>query len=347
MENQSHLSTRKADHIRINLEKDVQSRLRNGLEKYHFSHRALPELNLEDVDLSQELFGRKLRTPILISSITGGTAEAKEINKTLAAAAQIRGVAMGIGSQRAAIENPELETTFKVRDVAPDILLFANLGAVQLNYRYGIDECRRAVEMIDADVLYLHLNPLQEAFQPEGDVHFRGLLNKIESVCRVLEKPVVIKEVGWGISGEDAKRLWNVGVAGIDVAGAGGTSWSQVERYRIADENLNRVAEAFIDWGIPTAESLIEVHKAIPEALLIASGGLRHGVDIAKCIALGASMGGMAGRFLKTAVQSVEDTVKLIDEISRAIQITMFVTGCRNLSQLRQENLKKMDDENL
>ncbi len=338
----SSLSSRKADHIKINLEQDVRSGLTSGFEKYRFIHEALPDLNLAEIELGQTLFGRHVALPILISSMTGGTPEAERINLVLAEAAQEAGVAMGLGSQRAAIEHPELARTFQVRRVAPDILLLANLGAVQLNYAYGIDQCRRAVEMIGADALILHLNPLQEALQPEGDTRFAGLLQKIEIVCRSLEVPVIAKEVGWGISHATAVRLANAGVAGLDVAGAGGTSWSQVEMYRIQSESLARVAGAFRDWGIPTSESIAQVRQAAPELVTIASGGMKDGIDIAKSIALGAHLGGMAGHFLKAAVQGAKATSTAIEEIGREIQICMFATGAANLSQLRQTPLIKV-----
>ncbi|MFN3929561.1 MAG: type 2 isopentenyl-diphosphate Delta-isomerase, partial [Thermoflexus sp.] len=224
------ISQRKADHIRINLEEDVSfGQLTTGFERLRFVHRALPELDLQEVDLSTTFFGKTLKAPLLISSMTGGTEEAGRINRNLAEAAQARGIAMGLGSMRAALERPELLPTFQVRRYAPDILLFANLGAVQLNYGYTVDHCRRAVELVKADALILHLNPLQEALQPEGDTNFAGLLRKIEAVCKALPVPVVVKEVGWGISEEVARLLADAGVAAIDVAGAGGTSWSQVE----------------------------------------------------------------------------------------------------------------------
>lgn len=328
------ISSRKSDHIRINLEEDVRSGLTTGLERYRFIHQALPEIDLEAVDLSQELFNRRLKAPILISSMTGGTPEAGNINRTLAEAAQEMGVAMGLGSQRAAIDQPELARTFQVRDLAPDILLFANLGAIQLNYRYGIDECRRAVDMIEADALILHLNALQEAVQPEGNTHFAGLLKKIEQVCRNLPVPVIAKEVGWGFSERAASLLAEAGVAAIDVAGAGGTSWSQVEMHRAENESQKRLAAAFIGWGIPTSDSILNVRKAAPELLVFASGGLRTGTDIAKCIALGASLGGMAGPFLKAASRSVETTVQTIGEVRREIQVCMFAAGAGNLAAL-------------
>ncbi|NLG96403.1 MAG: type 2 isopentenyl-diphosphate Delta-isomerase [Chloroflexi bacterium] len=335
--------SRKADHIRINLEEDVLSDLTTGLEKYHFIHQALPEINLDDVDLSQTLFGRRVEAPLLISSMTGGTAEAGRINRTLAEAAQSAGVVMGVGSQRAALEDPLVAETFRVRQYAPDILLFANLGAVQLNYGYTADHCRQAVEMIEADALILHLNALQEALQPEGNTRFAGLVDRIAGVCRALSVPVIVKEVGWGISEEAARRLSEAGVAAIDVAGAGGTSWSQVEMFRQKDASQARVAAAFRGWGIPTAESIQMVRRAAPQMIIFASGGLRSGVDIAKSIALGARLGGMAGPFLKAAARSLDETIQTIAEVRRELQICMFASGARNLDQLQQTSLVKDD----
>ncbi len=332
-------SSRKSDHLRINLEEDVRSDLTTGLERYRFLHQALPEIDLDSVDLSQRLFGKQLKAPLLISSMTGGSADSAEINRTLARAAQQAGIAMGLGSQRAALEDPRLAASFQIRDVAPDILLFANLGAIQLNYGYGLDHCLRAVEMAGADALILHLNCLQEALQPEGDTRFAGLLDRIGEVCRALPVPVIVKEVGWGISGETASALANAGVAAIDVAGAGGTSWSQVEMYRIKDENLSRVAAAFRGWGIPTAESIRQVRGAVPHLPVFASGGLRDGIDVAKCIALGAAVGGMAGPFLKAAAASPDQAVRTIAEVIREIQVAMFASGAASLEALRNNRL--------
>jgi len=334
-------SARKADHIRINLEEDVRSGLTTGLERYHFIHQALPELDLAAVDTRVQWFGKTLAAPFLISSMTGGTEAAREINRTLAAAAQSAGIAMGLGSQRAAIENPELARTFQVRDVAPDLLLFANLGAVQLNYGYGVDQCRRAVDMLGADALILHLNAVQEAVQPEGDSNFSGLLKKIEAVCRVLPVPVIGKEVGWGMSEQAARQLASAGVAAIDVAGAGGTSWSQVEMHRAKTESQKRVAAAFIDWGIPTADAIQNVRRVTPHLPVIASGGLRDGVEAAKCIALGASLCGMASPFLKAAAVSLEATTEVIAELERELRIAMFAAGAGNIAQLQSTPLQK------
>jgi isopentenyl-diphosphate Delta-isomerase len=341
MEEVTPISGRKSDHIRINLEEDVRSGLTTGLEGFRFIHRALPELNLEDINLTQTLFGRKLGAPLLISSITGGTEQAARLNCTLAEAAQRTVIAMGVGSQRTAIEMPELANTFQVRAYAPDVLLLANLGAVQLNYGYGVDQCRRAVEMIEADALILHLNALQEAVQPEGNTRFAGLAKKIAAVCGALAVPVIAKEVGWGFSEADVLMLAEAGVAAIDVAGAGGTSWSQVEMHRAQNESQARLAAAFIEWGIPTAKAIQNVKRAAPGVLIFASGGLRNGVDIAKCIALGAHLGGLAGPFLKAAAQSLEATVQTIEELKREIQVCMFAAGARDLEQLRHTELKE------
>lgn len=331
--------SRKADHIRINLEENVQSELSTGLEKLSFIHEALPDFDLAQVDLTTKIFNKTLSAPLLISSMTGGTQEAHIINQNLAEAAQSSNIAIGVGSQRAAIEEPKLAETFKMRTVAPDILLFANLGAVQLNYGYGIAEAKRAVDMIEADALILHLNALQEAVQPEGDTRFSGLINKIEEICTHLPVPVIAKEVGWGISGSTAKRLVNAGVHAIDVAGAGGTSWSQVEMYRADSESQAQLAGNFIDWGIPTAESIQMVKEHTPDVLIFASGGLRTGIDIAKCIALGASLGGMAGPYLKAAATSSQAVNQVIVEIKHQLAICMFASGAENISKLRQTPL--------
>lgn len=338
------IERRKVDHIRINLEEDVQfPRLTTGLERYRFIHQALPELNLDEIDLSTTLLGKRLRAPLLISSMTGGTEMARTINRNLAQAAQAAGIAMGLGSQRAALENPELASTYQVRDLAPDILLFANLGAVQLNYGYDVDHCRRAVEMVGADALILHLNALQEAVQPGGDGNWKGLLRRIEAVCRALPVPVVVKEVGWGLSERVARQLAEAGVAALDVAGAGGTSWSEVEARRAPTELHRRVASAFADWGLPTAETLLMARRGAPNLPIIASGGLRDGIDVAKCIALGAAAAGMAGPFLKAAAVSTEAVSEAITEIIRVLRIAMFCAGAGSIPELQATPLLKSD----
>ncbi|MCP4358163.1 MAG: type 2 isopentenyl-diphosphate Delta-isomerase [Chloroflexi bacterium] len=327
---------RKADHIRINLEEDVNfKQLTTGLENYFFMHQALPEIDLANVTTITKLFGKTLHTPLLISSMTGGTAEAREINRTLAAGAQEAGIAMGLGSMRAAVEDESLASTYRVRDVAPDILLFANLGAVQLNYGYGLDECLLLIEMIQADALILHFNPLQEAVQPEGDGNFANLLPKIEQICKALPVPVIAKEVGWGFAQETARQLANAGIAAIDVAGAGGTSWSQVEMYRAPTARHARVAGAFIDWGIPTAVSVQYCRQAAPHLPIFASGGIRSGIEVAKCIALGANLVGLAGDFLRAADEDgIHGVIALAEMITAELRVAMFCSGAKDLVEL-------------
>jgi len=335
------IEQRKRDHIRICLDEDVQGAgLTAGWSGYRFLHQALPELDLDAVDPGLTLWKRRLGAPLLISSMTGGSAQSAAINRNLATAAQTLGLAIGVGSQRAGLLHPELAATYAVREWAPDALVFANLGAVQLNYGWGVDECRRAVAMIGADALILHLNALQEAVQPAGDTRFGGLTRQIAAVCRAMAAdgvPVIAKEVGWGIAPGTAARLWDAGVAAIDVAGAGGTSWSQVEAHRAGTPGGRRVAEAFRDWGIPTAESLRLVAAAgVPAGRhLFASGGLRTGVDLAKAIALGATLGGLARPFLAAAAVSAEAAVETGRELIAELRIAMFCIGAADLAALQ------------
>jgi isopentenyl-diphosphate delta-isomerase len=336
------INQRKSDHIKINLEQDVRSSLTTGLENIHFIHEALPEIDLEAIDSSVNIFGKKLKAPILVSSMTGGTQEAKRINQYLAEGAQAMGVALGVGSQRAAIEDPDLSGTYSItRKVAPDILLFANLGAVQLNYGYALSHCRRAIEMLDANALILHLNPLQEAVQVGGNTNFAGLANKIEDICHKVEVPVVVKEVGWGISERTAKLLENCGVAAIDVAGAGGTSWSQVEMHRADDEFTRELAATYHDWGINTVDSIRNIKKGAPKMIVLASGGLKNGLDISKCIALGAELGGMAGQFLKAAAESSTKVIEMLRLVRQQIIVTMFAAGTMDIPALQRVKLNE------
>jgi isopentenyl-diphosphate delta-isomerase len=253
----------------------------------------------------------------------------------LAQAAQATGIAMGLGSLRAVLEDPQLVDSYQVRLWAPDVLLLANLGAIQLNCGYDASDCLRVIELVEADGLILHLNPLQEALQPEGNTHWAGLLAKIEAVCRKLPVPVIAKEVGWGISDETARQLADAGVAAIDVAGAGGTSWSQVEMHRAPDDVSQRVAALFRDWGISTVESLLSVRRVAPNLPVIASGGIRHGLDVAKVVALGASLAGLAGPFLRAAVTSTDAVVNLIEELTCALRIAMFSVGAKDITALQ------------
>lgn len=330
------IQNRKEEHLRICLEENVEAHLNTpGFEKFRFIHQALPELNRDEIDVSLTLFGKKLRAPILISPMTGGSEGGKKINRNLALAAQKTGVAMGVGSQRIAIEYPELTHTFQVREFAPDILLFANLGAVQLNYGYGLNECQKAVEMIGADGLIFHLNALQEACQLEGNRNFRGITTKITSICRDLPVPALVKECGWGISKEVAKRLKDTGIQGIDVAGAGGTSWFFIENYRAKTRKKAYLSDSFREWGIPTVESLLWVREIAPELTLIASGGIRTGLDIAKAIALGAIGVGLALPMLKAASQSVDAVIERLTVLIEELRTVMFCIGASSLQELR------------
>jgi isopentenyl-diphosphate Delta-isomerase len=321
---------RKAEHIELALDRRMQAP-RPELDRLRFGHCALPEIDLADVDLGCEFLGRRLAAPLLISCMTGGTGVAETINRRLAEAAERCGIALGVGSQRKALEDPETARSFEVRRFAPSVPVVGNLGAVQLNYGYGVAECRRAVEMIDADALALHLNPLQEAIQPEGQTRFGGLLPRIGEVVAGLGVPVIVKEIGNGLSGEVGRRLRAVGVEIVDTAGSGGTSWARIEASRADDLELG---ELFADWGVPTATSIREL-AAIEGLTVIGSGGLRTGVDAAKAIALGAHLVGMAYPFLQAATESADAVVARIDRIVQELRIAMFCVGARSLGELR------------
>lgn len=327
---------RKQEHLEIALTRSMESGgTATGLDDYWFIHQALPEIDLASVDLSTHLFGKTLSAPIFICSMVGGTEAATRINRNLAQAAQALGLAMGVGSQRSAIDDPDVASTYEVRDIAPDILLFANLGAVQLNYGYGVGECRRAVEMIGADGLTLHLNPLHEALQPDGNTNFAELLPKIETVCRELTVPVIVKEVGYGVSEDVARRLAGAGVAGIDVAGAGGTAWSEVERYRTSSDGEDRLASTFAAWGIPTADSIRMARGGAPAATIIASGGIRNGLDVAKAIALSADAAGIGAPLLRAANESAEEVVTVLQQVIGELRTCMLCIGASNIKTLR------------
>ncbi|GAB1544072.1 type 2 isopentenyl-diphosphate Delta-isomerase [Scytonema sp. NUACC21] len=328
--------SRKADHIRICLEQDVQChQTTNGLEHYQFIHSCLPELNLDEIDIRAQFLGKQLGTPLLISSMTGGTEQAGVINRRLAKVAQQYKMAMGVGSQRVAVEKPQVADTFAVRKYAPDVLLLANLGAVQLNYNYGLEECLQIVEILEADALILHLNPLQECIQPRGDKNFKGLLDKINKLCTRLPVPVIAKEVGNGISAPMAEKLIAAGVKAIDVAGAGGTSWAKVESERAENALQRRLGRTFGDWGLPTAECITSIRAIAPNVPLIASGGLRHGLDVAKALALGADIAGLAMPFLQAAADSDAAVCELAEVLIAEITTVLFCTGNATLEELR------------
>ena len=325
---------RKAEHIDLALEERIQLRA-NFFEGYYFDHQALPEIDLDEIDLSVSFLGKRLEAPLLISCMTGGTEDATRINRNLAVAAEEAGIAIGVGSQRKAIEDPSMAASFEVRDVAPSVPLLANLGAVQLNYGFGLDECRAAVEMIGADALVFHLNPLQEAIQPEGQCDFRNLYEQMGEIAAQLDVPVIAKEIGCGIAGSTGRRLKEVGIDIIDTAGLGGTSWARIEARRASDVDIG---ELFADWGVGTPRSIRELHE-VGGLSIIASGGVRGGVDVAKAIALGADMAGMAQPFLETAIESAELTVEKCRRTARELKIAMFCAGAADIASLQQIEL--------
>jgi isopentenyl-diphosphate Delta-isomerase len=327
---------RKAEHILLALDQRMQLG-RSFFDDYRFEHAALPEIDADEIDAGVEFLGRRLSAPLLISCMTGGTEMAGRINRNLAAGAEATGVALGVGSQRKALEDPAKADTFRVREAAPTVPLLANLGAVQLNYGMGVRECRQAVDMIGADALVLHLNPLQEAIQPEGQCNFAGLLPKIGQVVREVGVPVVVKEVGCGISEATARALAAQGVRIVDTAGVGGTSWARIEAQRAGDLEIG---EVFAGWGLPTPESIRQVRR-VEGLTVIASGGLRNGLDAAKAIALGADLVGMAYPFLAPAIESPERVAEKVRRIVRELRICMFCLGLRTIAELQRTKLLK------
>lgn len=330
---------RKADHIQICLKENVQARKKtSGFEEVFLVHKALPEIDKNDINLSSTVFNHKFSAPIIVEAITGGVKKSLEINAFIAEAVEELGLGMGVGSQRAAIENPKLEKTFAIaRKKAPHAFLIGNIGGSQLVKGYGVKEVKKAVEMIDADALAIHLNPLQEAIQPEGETSFKGVLRKIREIVQALNVPVIIKETGAGIAAEDAKMLETAGISGIDVAGAGGTSWAAVEYYRAKecrDEFHQRLGETFWDWGIPTAISLVEVAQST-HLPIIASGGMRNGENVAKAIVLGANLAGVASPILQAAVNGSKEVKKALTYMIEELKTTMFLVGAKSIDDLK------------
>lgn len=331
------IEQRKSEHIQITLNEKVTGDLiSTGLESLAFTHNALPEIDFGDISIETTFLGFECKTPFLISSMTGGTALAETINQNLAAAAEEQGWALALGSTRALLDSDGHASSFLMRKYAPSVPIIANLGAVQFNYGYGVKECRKIIELTDADMLVLHLNSIQEVIQENGDTNFKGLLQKIEQLCNTLGVPVGVKEVGWGIDGQTAKKLNEVGVAFIDVAGAGGTSWSQVEKFRAKDPILRVAAEAFSDWGIPTVESIKMVRSEIGNQPLIASGGIHTGLDGAKTIALGADLVGFGRSILKAATQSGEDVLEAMKIREMELRMAMFGIGAQSIQELKE-----------
>ncbi|VEF49892.1 isopentenyl-diphosphate delta-isomerase, type 2 [Bacillus freudenreichii] len=330
------IEQRKSEHIQISLnEKVTGESISTGLESFAFIHNALPEIDFDEISIETKFLGFECKTPFLISSMTGGTALAETINRNLATAAEERGWTLALGSTRALLDSDGHSSSFLMRKYAPNVPIIANLGAVQFNYGYGVDECRKIIEMTEADMLVLHLNSIQEVIQENGDTNFKGLLKKIEQLCSTLEVPVGVKEVGWGIDGQTAKKLIEAGIAFIDVAGAGGTSWSQVEKFRAKDPIRRIAAEAFSEWGIPTAESIRLVRGENGNGPLIASGGMQTGLDGAKSIALGADLVGFGRSILKEATQSPEDVLEVMKIREMELRMAMFGIGALTIQELK------------
>ncbi|VVB87170.1 Isopentenyl-diphosphate delta-isomerase [uncultured archaeon] len=333
-------SERKIEHLLLCVEKDVEAHktylgLRaSGFDDIDMVHNCLPEINKKSLDMETEFLGKKLRAPILIASMTGGHPDTLAVNAALAGAAEELGIGIGVGSQRAAIEDPSMENSFRVvRDKAPNAFIYGNVGAAQLK-EFGIEGLERAVEMIDADAMAIHLNFLQEAIQPEGNVDATGCLNSIKKFCTELSVPVIVKETGAGISHSQAVAISEGGASAIDVGGLGGTSWAGVETYRAqkrGDLLSDHIGKQFWNWGIPTAVSIVESSISIP---VVATGGLRSGLDMAKSIALGASLCGIALPLVGPALKGQKDVMDKLTLIIEELKVAMFLSGCRTVEEL-------------
>jgi isopentenyl-diphosphate delta-isomerase len=336
----SQVEGRKSDHIQICLDEDVQARqTTTGFENVSFVHKALPEIDRDKINLRTVMLNHEFSSPLIVGAMTGGTAEAKKINAAIAEAVEDLGLGMGVGSQRAAIENPQVESTFSiVRKRAPTAFIVANIGGPQLVRGYHAKKARKAVEMLNADALAIHLNPLQEAVQPEGETTYAGVAGKIREIAEVLDVPIIVKETGAGIGAEEAKTLHKAGVAAIDVAGAGGTSWAAVEYHRanrVKDEPHERLGTVFWDWGIPTVVSLVEVVQSV-NMTVIASGGIRSGIDVAKALALGASCAGIASPILGPAATSPDKVKRLLHFVIDELRNALFLVGADSVEALKK-----------
>ncbi|ADL01585.1 type 2 isopentenyl-diphosphate Delta-isomerase [Brevundimonas subvibrioides] len=334
------ITDRKDQHLDVVLAGGGRHARDAGFDAVRFVHEALPDLDHGKIDLGIDFLGRRLQAPLLISSMTGGPARAEAINAHLAEAAQALGIALAVGSQRAALEGGGGGgLNQSLRDRAPDTPILANIGAAQLTRGFGVDEARRIIDMIGADALIVHLNPLQEACQPEGDRDWWGVGAALEALIRKLGVPVIVKETGAGISAATARRLFAMGVAGVDVAGAGGANWGLIEGERATDQADKAHALAFADWGISTARAIETVREACPDSLIIGSGGVRDGVDAAKAIRLGADLVGQAAGVLVAATQSTEAVVEHFQIVIRQLRTSCFCTGSSNLVELKRAAL--------
>jgi isopentenyl-diphosphate delta-isomerase len=329
------ISSRKKEYINICLQNNVEFTKSNGFERYEFEHRALPEISLGEIDLSTVFFRKKFRLPFFIEALTGGSPGTEKFNRNLARAAEELGIGMGLGSQRAMLEVPELTYTYQIRDVAPNILLLGNIGATQLS-EFASQEISAMVREIGADGLAIHLNAAQEICQPEGDTDWSNVYANIERICKNANFPIVVKETGCGLSEEIARKLASAGAAGLDIAGAGGVSMTKVESFR------GSKVRAFFEWGIPTAESLRQCRKAV-KIPLIASGGMRTGLECAKALAMGASLVGFALPVLKPATESYQAVVKKLEDLKKELLQTMLLIGARTIPQLRRVKIVMRD----
>lgn len=333
------INVRKTEHIRLCLTDEVEGVNKStGLEGISFIHHALPEIDFNKISLQSNFLNKTINAPFLVSSMTGGSDLATDININLALASEEKGWAIALGSTRALLESDAHRESFLIRKYAKSVPLIANLGAVQLNYGYGVEEVKQIVEKTEADSLVLHLNSLQEVVQDGGDLNFENLLPKIEEICKNVSFPVGVKEVGFGIHGEEAKKLADVGIAFIDVAGAGGTSWSQVEKLRTEDPLRKNAAEAFNDWGLPTKDCITSVRSKLPTIPLVSSGGMKTGADAAKAIALGSDVVGFARSLLQAATESVEEVIKVMDQIEFELKMNMFGIGVASIEELQNTN---------
>lgn len=332
------INQRKREHLAIIAQDSGIERGQNGLDRYHLQHRALPEIALENVDTRVEFLGKTLSFPLIISSMTGGDdALICRINQNLAQAAEACQVAMAVGSQRVMMREAAAKKSFALREFAPSTVLLGNLGAVQLNYGFGIKECLQAIETLAAEGLYLHLNPLQEAIQPEGNTNFHRLSDKIAALVSQLPVPVLLKEVGCGLSLADIALGIKAGIKHFDIAGRGGTSWSRIEYHRRHQPN-DTLGLIFQDWGLPMAEALKQAHQSYPEQTFIASGGIRNGIDMAKSIALGAQLCGIAAPFLAAAQDSAAAVIAQIQQLQQQYRTALFLLGCSNSAELRGQH---------
>jgi len=331
--------SRKLEHIDIVLSQSVEGPGATWLEHVHLVHRAAPEVDFDEVDLQVRFLGKRLRAPIVITGMTGGHRDVAHVNKALAEAAEEFGIALGVGSQRAAIEDPSRAESFSIaRKVAPNAVIIANIGAPQLVRGYGVGEVRRAIEMIDADAVAIHLNPAQEVIQPEGEPSYRGVLKRIESIASAIEKPVIVKETGCGLSMEVVEELKRIGIRVVDVSGYGGTNWVLVEKHRAerrGEELKALIAGDLSLWGIPTAASIIEARYAAPDLTIIGSGGIRSSLDAAKAIALGADLVGIARPALEAYYSGRLKTY--LKSLIHGIKAVLFLTGSKSVYELRQK----------